>query len=274
MATNLTFSQIPRESVLCFMVMAISSDGGRYNSNMTSNPNAKNGHQCLAWCRLPLIDHAHKLRSGKYLLNMWEIPRFKLTKDGPKVDPYKDRPFRYRGVTRDKTRKQIESILKKTPLEQLEMDEKRLIWQARDLLWHDPGALPALLRSVNWTNLLHIAEAHKYLEFWTSPKRPEDALEFLDYRFADTRVREKALTWLEELHDSDLNKIMLQLVQCLKYEPHHDSALSRFLLRRGLANPYQIGHYLFWHLKAELHELEYCEKFGVLAEEYLRYAGE
>ena len=195
---------------------------------------------------------------------MWEIPRFKLTKDGPKVDPYKDRPFRYRGVTRDKTvkqiepeqcqlliefdqfafdvvapkylppkqyqdmmvggkmtqqeltnsqKKQIEIILKKTPLEQLEMDEKRLIWRARDLLWHDPDALPALLRSVNWTNLLHVAEAHKYLGFWASPKRPEGALEFLDYRFADTRVREKALEWLADLDDSDLYKYMLQLVQ-------------------------------------------------------------
>eukprot|EP01084_Bolivina_argentea_P100817 180887_1 len=280
---NQTFSQIPREAILCFMVMAISSD-------------SSSTHQCISWCRLPLIDHRNKLRSGKFLLNMWEIPIFKVTKDGPKTDPYRDRPFRYRGTTRDKNIKQIEPeqcqlliefdkfafdvvapkylphreysdnsvggklnhqqlskqqkqsialILQKTPLEHLDMKEKTLIWQSRDLLWHDPSALPAFLRSVNWTNLLHISEAHKYLDLWASPKRPEDALEYLSHKFADTAVREKAISWLEDLHDGDLNKILLQLVQCLKFEPHHNSALSSFLLRRGLKNPYQIGHFFF-----------------------------
>ena len=326
---NQTFSQIPRESILCFMVMACIGDPGSINTNNINDKSSKNSnydsHQCLAWCRVPLIDHQHKLRSGKLLLNMWEIPTFKITKDGPKTDPYKDRPFRYRGITRDKNVKQIEpeqcqlliefdtfafdvvapqylpkkeysdnsvggklnhqqlskqqkqliaSILKKTPLEVLDMKEKTLIWQARDLLWHDPSALPAFLRSVNWTNLLHISEAHKYLDLWASPKRPEDALEYLDYRFADTKVREKAIYWLEDLHDGDLNKILLQLVQCLKYEAHHNSALSLFLLRRSLKNPYQIGHFFFWHLKAEYHDLFYCERFGLLMEEYLLHAGE
>eukprot|EP01083_Nonionella_stella_P014829 41526_1 len=339
---NQTFSQIPRESILCFMVMAVTgatdntgsknanTKKKKYNTSLSSSQNLKNGHQCLAWCRLPFIDHQHRLRSGKYLLNLWEIPQFKLSKDGPKTDPHKDRPFRYRGVTRDKFVKQIEpeqcqlliefdefafdviapihlpppltgakgkaggavggklnhqqltkqqkqliaSILQKTPLERLEMKEKTLIWQSRDLLWHDPSALPAFLRSVNWTNLLHIAEAHKYLDLWAHPKRPEDALEFLDYKFADTKVREKAIFWLEDLHDGDLNKILLQLVQCLKYEPHHNSALSRFLLERSLKNPYQIGHFFFWHLKAEYHDLMYCEKFGLLMEEYLLHAGQ
>ncbi|ETO33864.1 hypothetical protein RFI_03235 [Reticulomyxa filosa] len=154
------------------------------------------------------------------------------------------------------------------------MEEKQLIWMARDLLWHDPSALPAFLRSVNWTSRLHIAEAHKYLKTWTQPLFFSDALEFLDYRYADITVREMAIKWLDEMHDSELQQYLLQLVQCLKYESHHDSALSRFLIRRGLRNPYQIGHYLFWHLKAEYHDLEVCERFGVIMEEYLKHAGE
>jgi len=316
---NLLFSQIPREAVLCFMVMAITGSSSAASSSDNS------AHQCLAWCRVPLVDSQQCLRAGKYLLNMWEIPVFKLTKHGPKIDPYKDRYFRYRGVTRDKCtkhiepeqcqllvefdsfafdvvapkyvpkyeysemrvgntlnhknlskaqRQQLEAILHKTPLETLDMKEKQLIWQSRDLLWHDPAALPAFLRSVNWTDLLHINEAHKYMDLWAAPKRPEDALEYLDYRFSDTRVREKAIDWLSDLHDSDLAKILLQLVQCLKYEPQHDSALSRFLIQRSLQNPYQIGHFFFWHLKSEYHDLLYCEKFGVLMEEYLLHSGQ
>ena len=136
-------------------------------------------------------------------------------------------------------------------------------------IWHDPKALP-----VNWTNTMHIAEAHKYLYMWSLPKRPEDALEFLDCLFADTTVREKAIRYLEERQDGQLQQYLLQLKQWLKYEPHQDGALARFLIRRGLKNPYQIGHFLFWHLKAEFHDLHCCERFGIIMKEYLLYAGE
>eukprot|EP01083_Nonionella_stella_P003961 11395_1 len=312
---HLRFSQIPREAILCFMVMALTSE-----DSTTSAPNTD---RCLAWCRIPLVDHQHRLRTGQYLLNMWEIPEFTLRKRGPKVDPFKHRPFRYRGSTRDKHIKHIEpeqcqlfiefdefefdvvatqrlpinhgtdlgeklqrnevtklqknkitNLINKTPLETLDIKEKRLVWQTRDLLWHDPSALPVFLRSVNWTHLSHVAEAHKYLNLWSPPKRPEDALEYLDYWCADTVVREKAISWLEDVYDDDLSNILLQLVQCLKYEPHHDSALSMFLLRRSLANPYQIGHFFFWYLFAEYHDLQYCERFGLLIEEYLLHAAQ
>ncbi|ETO25978.1 phosphatidylinositol-4,5-diphosphate 3-kinase, partial [Reticulomyxa filosa] len=168
----------------------------------------------------------------------------------------------------------LDGITQKNPLETLTVEEKQLVWMSRDLLWQDPTALPAFLRAVNWTSRLHIAEAHKYLRVWRKPLYLADALELLDYRYADTCVRELAVKWLDEMHDSELQQYLLQLVQCLKYENHHDSALSRFLIRRGLKNPYQIGHYLFWHLKAEYHSLEVCERFGLMLEEYLKYAGE
>ena len=86
---------------------------------------------------------------------------------------------------------------------------------------------------------------------WSPLERPEDALEFVDYRFAYTSVREKAIRYLEEMQDGQLQQYLLQVIQCLEYEPHHHhSALARFLLRRGLKNPYQIGDFLFWHLKS------------------------
>ncbi len=39
------------------------------------------------------------------------------------------------------------------------------------------------------------------------------------------------------------------LWQALKYEAFDDSLLARFLIRRGLWNPQEIGQPLFWLLK-------------------------
>eukprot|EP01084_Bolivina_argentea_P245031 410355_1 len=40
---------------------------------------------------------------------------------------------------------------------------------------------------------------------------------------------------------------------------------------RALHNPFQIGHYLFWHLKSEYHDnnCEFLERYGLLLAEYL-----
>ncbi len=59
----------------------------------------------------------------------------------------------------------------------------------------------------------------------------------------------------------------------LKYEPHHDSALAQFLLSRALKNREEIGHLLFWNLKAELHVPEIQERYVLLLEAYVRGCG-
>ena len=59
-------------------------------------------------------------------------------------------------------------------------------------------------------------------------------------------MRAHAVQCLEELTDDQLKVFVLQLTQTLKFEPFHDSALARFLLRRALAAPSTIGHMLFW----------------------------
>jgi phosphatidylinositol-4,5-bisphosphate 3-kinase len=63
--------------------------------------------------------------------------------------------------------------------------------------------------------------------------------------------------------DAEVSDFLPQLIQVLKYEPHHDSALSRFLIERALRNRSRIGHAFFWHLRSEMHipEIEvslYC----------------
>jgi hypothetical protein len=82
---------------------------------------------------------------------------------------------------------------------------------------------------------------------------------------------------------------MLQLTQALRFEPAHDSALARFLLMRGqpllllamrfkhvfaaVRHPVLIGHTLFWHLKANMHQPEVTVRYGLLLEAYLSVCG-
>lgn len=103
--------------------------------------------------------------------------------------------------------------------------------------------------------------------------RPADAIELLDIRFSDPIVREYAVQQLEQLNDDHLKDLLLQLVQVLKYEAYHDSALGRFLLRRALLAPLTIGHPLFWLLHSEMHIPIVQERYGVLLSIYLTRCG-
>lgn len=67
---------------------------------------------------------------------------------------------------------------------------------------------------------------------------------------------------------------MPQLVQVLKYEPYHYSALAHFLLQRALRNRRIVGHYFFWYLKAELHNRKISPRYLLLIGAYLTGCGE
>ena len=60
------------------------------------------------------------------------------------------------------------------------------------------------------------SEAYEYLERWTPSPRLEDSLELLSYEFMDTYVREYCVMRIASMHDADLQRYLLQLVQCLK----------------------------------------------------------
>ena len=154
-------------------------------------------------------------------------------------------------ILNDKEWKQVHHIITRDVLTELSDDEKEVIWKGRDQLVHMPDALPTFLRSVDWRDPKHRGEAYQYLRQWQPPLYLEDALELLTFEFADTRVREYGVMCIANMHDSDLQRYLLQLVQCLKFELHHNNALIRLLMRRALMNRYQIGHFLFWHLMSE-----------------------
>ncbi|KAL0224749.1 hypothetical protein RCL1_002661 [Eukaryota sp. TZLM3-RCL] len=71
--------------------------------------------------------------------------------------------------------------------------------------------------------------------------------------------------------DSFLVDVMLQLVSALKYEQHDFNCLSLGLIVRALLSPFYLGHYLYWYLKADLHDLKVRSRFGLYLLIFLSY---
>ena len=101
-------------------------------------------------------------------------------------------------------------------------------------------------------------------------------MKLLDYTIHDTKIREFAVKSLDTICSDDiLELILLPLIQCIKYEAYHDSALVRWIMDRSLKSPYRIGHKLFWYLKEEIDiNDQYKERYMLIFEEYVIYCNQ
>jgi hypothetical protein len=153
--------------------------------------------------------------------------------------------------------------------------ECRSLWHWRRALTDRPGALPLVVRAApigGGSMSAIVDEIHSLLRVWRAPDEPLMAVTLLDVRVVDAAVRRWAVTQLERVKDDDLMFAMMPLVQCVKGELYHDSALARFLLRRAVGSP-RIGQRLFWLLHAELQrDAWHATRFGLMLEAYLRTA--
>lgn len=125
--------------------------------------------------------------------------------------------------------------------------DKQILWHYRyAILKEIPQLLNKLLLCIDWTNRTVLEEMYSLLDIWPALD-PLDALEvwpylevglarmlnhfqLLDAKYSDTKVREYAVKCLHKFSDEELKLYLLQLMQVLKYEPHHYSALAQFLL--------------------------------------------
>lgn len=164
---------------------------------------------------------------------------------------------------------ELKEIMERDPVSQLCENEKDLIWTLRqDCRETFPQSLPKLLLSVKWSKHEDMAQLQALLQIW--PKlSPRDALELLDFNYPDQYVREYAVCCLKDMSDEELSQYLLQLVQVLRYEPYYDCALTHFLLERAQRNR-QIGHFLFWHLRSEIHMPAVSVQFALILEAYCR----
>lgn len=175
-------------------------------------------------------------------------------------------------------KKQFEAIVSTDPLHPLSPEDKELLWHFRHECMRDPRAYPKLLGSVRWGKQEDVLATHRLLErssAWdTSGLDVGLAMQLLDCHYSDAQVRSMAVRKLETLEDDDVLRYLLQLVQAVKFEPYHDSALVRFLLKRALRSK-RIGHFLFWFLRSEIAQsMHYQQRYAVLLEAYLRGCGE
>ncbi|KAF3859413.1 hypothetical protein F7725_021812 [Dissostichus mawsoni] len=180
-------------------------------------------------------------------------------------------------------KKQFAAIVNTDPLHPLSPEDKELLWHFRTECMRDPRAYPKLLASVRWGKQEDVLATHRLLErssAWDSrsfsvpsavpllsPLSGLDvglAMQMLDCHYSDAQVRSMAVRKLETLEDDD----------AVKFEPYHDSALVRFLLKKALRSK-RIGHFLFWFLRSEIAQsMHYQQRYAVLLEAYLRGCGE
>ncbi|XP_042324361.1 phosphatidylinositol 4,5-bisphosphate 3-kinase catalytic subunit gamma isoform isoform X1 [Sceloporus undulatus] len=275
------------------------------------SPDSKCKTQLLYYVNILLIDHRSLLRTGDYVLHMWKISGkgeeqgsinadkltsatnpdkensmaisivldkychpIALPKHKIAVDPQGDRT---RAEMPNQLRKQLEEIIATDLLNPLTPEDKELLWHFRYESIKHPKAYPKLLSSVKWGQQEIVAETYQLLakrDAWDHSTLDVGLpMQLLDCNFSDENVRAMSVQKLESLDDDDVLHYLLQLVQAVKFEPYHDSALARFLLKRGLRNK-RIGHFLFWFLRSEIAQsMHYQQRFAVILEAYLRGCG-
>lgn len=281
---ELPIADVPDSARVCFSVYSCFRVVGGTDTSRTKTKQIPD--QPIGWVNVHLFNHKGELMSGTIVRKLWRgeaqvqnttctdniddkvgfqleimFPKFMIPvvcTNGKNIK-YKTRvPY-----------KLLDTICSQDSLYELTEGDKFVIWSYRDTLRQRPNALSKVLQSVEWTNPTAVCEAYRLLKDFT-PLDPLYALELLDVRYQDVRIREYAVSRLELLSDQEIADYMLQLIECLKHEPYHASPLSLFLLRRAVKAPLLVGHTFFWCLKAEMNN-QYCrERFGLLLQEYLR----
>lgn len=304
---NIKIKDLPKGARLSLQVSC-----GKAQTQTSKETECKNKSRLLYYVNLLLVDHRSLLRQGEFILHMWKMPE--KSEDNSSVnadkltsatnpdknnsmavaillDKYcypvalpksKDSPDiegeRGQREMPNHLRKQFEQIIATDPLHPLTSEDKELLWHFRQECMRDPKAYPKFLSSVKWGKQEAVAITHHLLERSTIWDRSVLdvglVLQLLDCHFSDENVRTIAVRKLETLGDDDVLRYLLQLVQAVKFEPYHDSALARFLLKRALRSK-RIGHFLFWFLRSEIAQsMHYQQRYAVILEAYLRGCGE
>uniref|UniRef100_A0A4W3JP13 phosphatidylinositol-4,5-bisphosphate 3-kinase n=1 Tax=Callorhinchus milii TaxID=7868 RepID=A0A4W3JP13_CALMI len=290
---EINLCDLPRMSRLCFAVYGVMDKVKKQKSTKNASKyQTIRKHYPIAWVNTMVFDFRAQLKSGDLDLHCWssfpdEMEDMLNPMGTVQTNPYSENaaslhiqfqeysksviyyPAFDKGRGGKKLHIELKEIMERDPLSQLCENEMDLIWTLRyDCRENFPQSLPKLLLSVKWSKHEDVAQLQALLQIWIK-LCPRDALELLDFNYPDQYVREYAVKCLKEMSDEELSQYLLQLVQVLKYEPYFDCALSRFLLERAQANR-RIGHFLFWHLRSEMHLPATSLQFGLILESYCR----
>uniref|UniRef100_A0A8C9LD69 phosphatidylinositol-4,5-bisphosphate 3-kinase n=1 Tax=Pavo cristatus TaxID=9049 RepID=A0A8C9LD69_PAVCR len=295
---DIKIKDLPKGALLNLQIYCGKAQGLSTKTNLQSHESPNSDSKCktqlLYYVNLLLIDHRFLLRSGEYVLHMWKIPgkgeeqgSINADKLTSATNPDKENSMaisivldkychpialpkhritsdsqgdRTRAEMPNQLRKQLEEIIATDPLNPLSPEDKELLWHFRYESIKHPKAYPKLLSSVKWGQQEIVAKTYQLLakkEVWDQSFPTDCCVVSL----ACKRALHMLLTRL------------LCIFQAVKFEPYHDSALARFLLKRGLRNK-RIGHFLFWFLRSEIAQsMHYQQRFAVILEAYLRGCG-
>nr|XP_040019313.1 phosphatidylinositol 4-phosphate 3-kinase C2 domain-containing subunit alpha isoform X1 [Gasterosteus aculeatus aculeatus]XP_040019314.1 phosphatidylinositol 4-phosphate 3-kinase C2 domain-containing subunit alpha isoform X1 [Gasterosteus aculeatus aculeatus] len=261
---------LPLESILSLTLFGV------LYQNASGSPDSnkqRKAPELLGKVSMPLFDFRRVLAKGSRLLCLWtsaqgaagsaggrsKVPTEKIVLQvdfpnsaldvlyvGPKEEPRLDLDA-LEELDPDLQR-DLEKICSRASNFGLKRADHQLLWDHRlHCRKHHPSSLPKVLASVpswDWASMAHI---HSLLHHWP-PLPPVTALELLESKFADTEVRNVAVSWIEKSSDDELTDYLPQLVQALKFECHLKNGLVMFLLSRAQGN-INIAHYLYWLLK-------------------------
>ncbi len=156
----------------------------------------------------------------------------------------------------------LEGIFTRGLCKDITKKEKEMLWENRLDLRNIPRALSFVLMSIPEFKAETLSEVQDLLNIW-SPLSPRIAMELLKAGFPDIFVREHAVKYLSSIKENELCDYLPQLVQGLKYESYHKSALAMFLIKSALKSP-RVAHYLFWHLKYYIADAQFSQRFQIV----------
>ncbi|NXJ13221.1 PK3CD kinase, partial [Odontophorus gujanensis] len=299
---DINICDLPRMARLCFALYAVIEKAKKARSTKKKSKKA----DCpIAWVNVMLFDYKDQLKTGECCLHMWSsfpdekgellnpmgtvqcnpntesaaalVICFPSVASHPVYYPSFEQLLELgrngeqpRTAPEDPEEKlQLKEILERRNHTELYEHEKDLVWKMRyDIRDQYPQALAKLLTITKWNKHEDVAQIISLLQTW--PELPVlNALELLDFSFPDRYVGSFAINSLKKLTDHELFQYLLQLVQVLKYESYLDCELTKFLLDRALSNR-KIGHFLFWHLRSEMHVPAVALRFGLILEAYCR----
>ena len=166
----------------------------------------------------------------------------------------------------------ILKIDEKSPFDDLNHNEKSILWRNRYGIAKMNSLIPKLFLSSDYNNPNANSEYEKIMKLITHLTLVQ-ALELLSGKYINEIVRAFAVSNLRKAPISDIKIYLLQLVQALKYEKNIDNALARFLLETAIEHPITIGHEFFCHSRAEMYNQEVQKKFGLYLEVFVNKIG-
>eukprot|EP01132_Coremiostelium_polycephalum_P010332 gene10332-12685_t len=214
---------------------------GSSNNNSSTNSLMLNGHQSFSI----------SANSGDILQLKVEVPGIPNSIPIYFEDPEPSGSF-LNPLQPNQLEIQMFSNLLKKPRFLTTTKERSILWKHRFYCKaNHPNILPTLLYNFPLTDYHKRVEVYEVIRDWPEID-PSYGLELLSSDFIDDKIREKGVESINTWNDDDLSLYLPQVIQAVKNESSHYSALVCFILKRSFSNPVKIGQSAFWQCSNEI----------------------